>query len=151
MLFLITKKKHRFLMKIGHLNQHKPSLIGYFWAEKRKFVKKKRLFRRVFILSCLLQGLKFLYVWLSSLVRLSCWSLDVMMCFPYAITYGEVIISWRLHHDYRQVMIMCSAISAEGRVEHQKLKHTVALLLFGFWCSNRFTRKILDHPCGTYL
>ena len=39
-------------------------------------------------------------------------------------------------------------VSAEGRVENQKLNQTAAL---SFWFSTRFTRKTLDHSVGSYL
>ena len=44
-------------------------------------------------------------------------------------------------------------VSAEGRVEHQKLNQTAPLgvVWLSFWCSTRFTRKKLDHSGGSCL
>ena len=79
------------------------------------------------------------------------------MGFLLVIAYGEVIISSRLQHDNRQLMIMSSVLISycvcrrPSWTPKTQPNGSSAIVWLSFWCSTRFTRKKLDHSRGTYL
>ena len=84
-------------------------------------------------------------------IIISCWSSwwihHIMMSFPYAIAYVKVIISWRLQHENRHLMIMCSVLTGYSVYRRPswtpktQSNDTSAVVRLRFWRSARSPRK----------
>ena len=64
---------------------------------------------------------------------------------------------WRVHHNDRQLMIMCSVLISccvcrrPSWTPKTQPNGSSAVVWLSFWFSTRFTRKKLDHSPGSYL
>ena len=71
------------------------------------------------------------------------WIHHIMMSFPLAIAYGGVIISWRLQHENRQLMIMSLLLNSNWVCQRPSWipkthpNDSSAVVWLSFWCSTR--------------